>query len=343
MISSEISLFSHRFVIDLNSVSDNSTKCLSVGLGEKLVPWPVDVQKWSFKQLSRFYKKVNVICKSYALGVVYNHSEDRVHSVLCGKWHCDRCRPMLKKQLIPQLSKAMMDLDLKYHIVITTEGNEKYRDDHTYLQSYPDMMVAWNKIRKIFDYDAKKKGLSLSYVCFPRAQKNGYCHLHVLTNVHPGIRRLQNICKKYPNTGFVKIKDSEDTLSYLLKDFKKDHEWHIPLGRRHFTCSRDVNLSVHDTAPNPDHELHIMIVPGVSVVDQVFDQLENWSVTRDVFGTSQDVTMACSVPFSFVLGIFYQMVHKMPTRAPNGLLKGGVYVNGEFVRPVKRGVSRWPV
>jgi len=252
--------------------------------------------KWSFKQLSDYYQQPNTICLSNALGVNYDHSYydkltndaglkykgvyrgTKINRILCSKFHCERCRTLLKNKLKTQIQIALTEHKLYTHFVITTEGTN-YRDTNDYVQSYTDMSIAWNKIRKILSYDAKKQGKHFSYICLFRSQKNGYCHLHVLTNAYIPKQRLQDISKKYFNTGFIKIKSNKDITKYLTNDFMKDHEFYIPFGRRHYTTSRNIDLKVYEDfdeeLKNPETTMHIHLQSGVSIVDQVYDQIEH--------------------------------------------------------------------
>ena len=152
--------------------------------------------KWTFKQLSNFYQNTNPICLSDALGVIYKHSDydalrtdtglkykgdyrgSKINRILCSKFHCDRCRPLLKTNLKNQMQKAITEHKLYTHFVITTEG-KKYRDKNDYIRSYKDMMKAWNKISNILSYDAKKQGKHFDFICLPRAQKDGYCQIWI--------------------------------------------------------------------------------------------------------------------------------------------------------------------
>jgi len=252
---------------------------------------------WTFEQLSFFYQKPNTICLSNALGVNYKHSHydrlrdasglkykgvyrgSKINRILCSKFHCDRCRDLLKGKLKDKMQTAITEHNLYTHFVITTEGT-KYRDANSYIQSYKDMSDAWNKIRYLLSRDAKKQGKQFSYVCLFRAQKNGYCHLHVMTNLFIPKQRLKDISKKYFNTGFISIKSNRDITRYLTNDFLKDHEYYIPLGRRHYSTSRDINLNIYEDMDeedleNPEASMHIHLHSGLSVVDEVYAQIEH--------------------------------------------------------------------
>lgn len=256
----------------------------------------VDSSECSFAQLSFFYEKPNNICLSHALGVNYKHSHydslrtdsglkytgeyrgSRINRILCSKFQCDRCRPLLKDALKNKMQLAITDHQLYTHFVITTEGKE-YRDQNDYIQSYKDMAIAWNKIRLILSKNATQQGKHFSYICLFRSQKNGYCHLHVLTNLFIPKKRLQEISAKYFNTGFIKIKSNKDITNYLTNDFMKDHEFFIPFGRRHYTTSRNIDLNIYEDfeedLQDPEISMHIHLENGVPIMDQIYDQIEH--------------------------------------------------------------------
>jgi len=256
---------------------------------------PYDASKWSFKQLSAYYQRPNTICLSDALGVNYKHTHydklrtpeglkqhgmyrgSKIHRILCSKFQCDRCRTLLKGKLKTEIQRALTEFKLYTHFVITTEGTD-YRDTNDYKQSYLDMSKSWNKIRLLLSKDAKKQGKHFSYICLIRAQKNGYCHLHVLTNVYIPKQRLQDISKKYFNTGFVKIKSNKDITKYLTNEFLKDHEYYIPFGRRHYSTSRNIKLNISDEMDDlqdAESSMHIHLQPGIPIIDQIYDQIEH--------------------------------------------------------------------
>lgn len=255
-----------------------------------------DPSKWTFDQLSKFYQKPNTICLSNALGVNYKHSHydnlrsetglkyrgvyrgSKINRILCSKFHCDRCRSLLKDKLKDKIQTAITDHRLYTHFVITTEGS-KYRDTNNYIQSYEDMAIAWNKIRYLLSRDAKKQGKHFSYICLFRSQKNGYCHLHVMTQLFIPKQRLKEISKKYFNTGFISIKSNKDVTRYLTNDFLKDHEFYIPLGRRHYSTSRDIDLNIYEDIEedlaDPETSMHIRLESGISALDQIYTQIEH--------------------------------------------------------------------
>lgn len=256
----------------------------------------VDPSKWTFEQLSHFYQKPNTICLSNALGVNYKHSNydnlrsetglkrkgvyrgSKINRILCSKFHCDRCRSILKNNLKDKIQIALTEHRLYTHFVITTEGT-KYRDQNDYIQSYEDMARSWNKIRYILSYDAKKQGKQFSYICLFRSQKNGYCHLHVMTNLYIPKQRLKEISNNYFNTGFISIKSNKDVTKYLTNEFLKDHEYYIPFGRRHYSCSRNIKLNIYEDMEqdlsDPETSMHIHLQSGISALDQVYDQIEH--------------------------------------------------------------------
>jgi len=285
-------------------------------------------EDWEFKKLSEHYQKSNIICLSWRLGANYNFStyeklndehglrylgsyqQDKINKVLCNKFTCDRCRPKLKKRLKREIEKAIREHNLTTHVVITTEG-KKYRDYNNYIQSYKDMAKNWHLIQKIIRYEAKIDGKPFTFICLYRAQKNGYCHLHILTNLHIDKHRLQEITSKYFSTGFIKITKNKDVAHYLANEFSKDHEFYIPMYQKHYSCSRDVKLNVDDLdeselpesekfncefihilpKPLPPEKMHFHLKPNICPITQISD------VIIDTYGYPP--------PFEFLLAEFY--------------------------------------
>ncbi|GAI21260.1 unnamed protein product, partial [marine sediment metagenome] len=153
-----------------------------------------------------------------------------------------------------EIENAIKKHKLYTHLVITTEG-KKYRDKNDYVDSYLDMSETFNKIRNILSRYAKKQGKHFTYICLVRAQKKGYCHLHIMTNLYIPKKLLQDISAKYFNTGFIKIKAIRNRVQ-LSNYFMNDEEWYIPLGRRHYSCSRDIDIDM-DIDDIPEDCIHI--------------------------------------------------------------------------------------
>ena len=285
---------------------------------------------WDFKQLSEFYKKSNTICLSWTLGINYifsnyeklreknglkylgRYQQDRINKILCNKFTCDRCRPKLKKRLKREIEKAIREHNLNTHIVITTEG-KKYRDDNSYVQSYKDMAINWHKIQKIIKYELEIDGKKFTFICLYRSQKNGYCHLHILTNLNVEKQRLQEITSKYFSTGFIKITKNKDVANYLANEFSKDHEFYIPFNQKHYSCSRDIKIQMEDTEEEieegefnskfihdiklPEASMRLYLNPERNPIDQIYEQIEH--------------EYGYPPPFEIMLGEFYEMVHKI--------------------------------
>lgn len=296
---------------------------------------------WSFDQLSYFYQKHNTICMSNALGVIYNpatydnkgkkstYRGPRINQIGCGKFHCDRCRPRLKYRMKLEVEKAMKKHKLYTHIVVTTEG-DSYRDKNDYIDSYYDMSKSFNIIRTILSKYAKKKGKHFTYICLVRAQKKGYCHLHIMTNLYIPKKLLQDISNRYFNTGFIRVKAIKNR-KRLSNYFMKDDEFYIPLGRRHYSCSRDIDIDM-DIDDIPEDCIHIRLEPNISVVDQVYDQVE--------------MNFGSPPPFDFLLQHFTTVsLHvnhqiKEPVRPLSDMVDNLVRA-GEHVYIDKNGVVVW--
>ena len=246
---------------DLIPYTDNSTKILSEYNG---------VANLTHQQLKNIYQKIYPLCTSYKLGLTYNQRENTLNTNKCGLWYCDRCRQRKKSTLKKSIEQAIQEHNLTNHIIITTEGNEKYRNDNDYKQSYKDMMYAWNIIRKTIKRKATKRNHDFSYILLNRAQKNGYSHLHILTNYPIKKSTLRKIVAHYPNIGFVEITQHTNTAKYLTNDFNKDHEFYIPFNTRHYTTSRNINLQ-DETEENPHDVIHIQLTKQYNFLNRIIN------------------------------------------------------------------------
>ena len=268
--STTFSIWNNRYekIIQNNTLTEQQKKQLVKQLFFK-------IYYEQFEETKKRYQTIHPLCLNDKLGVTYNHTKHSVNQIPCLKFDCDRCR---KNYLIPKLKnnieKQIETKKLHYHIVITTEG-KNYREHHTIDQSYKDIMYVWNIIRKDHSRKLKKQNRKLSYILLNRAQKNGYSHLHILLNHPLTNKQLQNLHKKYPNIGKqYSITKHKNTASYLTNDFAKDHEWYIPLTQRHYTTSRDIDISNIDE-PNQDETIHIMLNPTISKTEQIYDQIDH--------------------------------------------------------------------
>ncbi|GAJ17145.1 unnamed protein product, partial [marine sediment metagenome] len=104
-----------------------------------------------------------------------------------------------------------------------------------------------------------------------------------------------------------------------------------PLGRRHYSCSRDIDLDV-DIDDIPEDCMHIRLEPNISVVDQVYDQVE--------------LNYGYPPPFDFLLQHFTTVsLHvnhqiKKPVRPLSDMVDNLIRA-GEHVYIDKNGVVVW--
>ena len=297
-------------ILDIKNVQE-----LSSLLGLDLLTRTLQEKKHSnfgsFTELSDMYKTVNIKCARISLGAIYSYRKNEVRSCYCDQFSCARCRPYLKQKLLEKIEFEVADKGLYNHLMITTAGKE-YRDKNDFQKSFKDMSKTWNKIRGAIAYYLKKRGKRFSYIQLPRSQRSGYCHPHILTNAFIPKKVLEKILNRYDNTGFFRIKQNKDVTNYLMLDFKKDHEWYIPTERKHFTCSRDIDLKIHRRETDEfwkDENLHIKYVrdPNKKLIDQAYDQINE--------------KFHYPIPYSEILGNFYT---ELPTPAgadPDVVLK----------------------
>ncbi|GAI45992.1 unnamed protein product, partial [marine sediment metagenome] len=102
-------------------------------------------------------------------------------------------------------------------------------------------------------------------------------------------------------------------------------------GRRHYSCSRDIDIDM-DIDDIPEDCMHIRLEPGVSVVEQVYDQIE--------------LNYGSPPPFDFLLQHFTTVsLHvnhqiKEPARSLSDMVDS-LRNDGEHVYLDKNGIVVW--
>jgi len=268
----------------------------------------------TISQRIKNYQDINPYCATTKKA--YDKRNHRVNGILCNQFTCARCRKKLKQKIFEKASENILKLDLSRHLVLTTEG-DAYRDDHTVEQSYEDMSSSWYKLHRIINYhygERKKIGNKIvfaspmEYICFPRAQKDGYCHYHILTNKYVPKKFLKEKSSKYGNMGYLKIKQNKDTIGYLSKDFFKDPEWYIPEGFRHYNCTKNVDLKIRVV----DEDWRIDNVPfelkntGVPIVDQIYKITSDAVCNIEMVNNQVKTKMSYPPPIEELVKGFYK-------------------------------------
>lgn len=196
-----------------------------------------------FSKLKEEYKKVNLgCCKN---GGIYSLREEKIKPVFCKNWSCARCRKKLKYDLYMKTLTNAYAFNLDRHFIITI-GGKKYRKNNSYQDSYKYMSKGWNKLKQIIKYHYGK----FDYIGFPRAQKDGYCHLHLLINRRVPWSFLDKKRKKV-GLGFVSIQKNRKVADYLHQDFFKDHEYYTPKNVKHYYSSRSIIINNHNKEVDP--------------------------------------------------------------------------------------------
>ena len=188
----------------------------------------------NFNEIKNDYSNKYTLCER--LGKLYIEENNKIIDIPCNKWECKLCRPKLQYLLYEEILNYVYIFNLQKHFVITFEGKE-YRQKYTIEESYKFMNKQWHKFLNVINYHYGK----IIYILLPRAQKDGYCHFHILTNKYLDWKFLNEKRKKY-NLGYVSIQKNKDVAEYLNTDFFKKHEWYIPKGIRHYRSSREIIL-----------------------------------------------------------------------------------------------------
>lgn len=263
-----------------------------------------------FLELSDYYNSYNYhsSCFNGGLGEIYNLRNDNVNPISCHHWDCPKCRPNNKYKLFLETYYLVENLDFNKHFTITFQG-KKIREKHSFEQSYPIMSKIWNKYKQVIEYHKGK----FDYIIFPRAQKNGYCHFHVILPKFISWKFLDEKRKLYPELGYVRINKNVDLAQYLHQDFFKDHEYYIPKGIRHYSTSRALKFNKFS---NPFFQEDNAIIMGNHTMQEFED------LVKEKFGRP--------LPNEHYLKEFIK-------GKKNDFLIGGNYLNGELKKPILKG------
>lgn len=203
-----------------------------------------------FEELKMEYNSINEGC--CRCGKIYDYRKNRNNPLFCLNWSCDRCRGVLKNRLYHSVIQNIYMFNLNKHFVITSEGKE-YRNKYSFEESFSFMSSQWKKFKKCIEYNYYERytkkgyyapyiGETFHYILFPRAQRDGYCHFHLIIPDEISWDFLDNIRKKY-GLGYVSIQKNQSVAEYLHRDFFKDHEYIIPHNVKHYISSRALMLN----------------------------------------------------------------------------------------------------
>ena len=189
------------------------------------------------------YKGINEYCKEHFL---YNKELDILKYISCKCYNCDRCRPVKKYDLLKSIVAAEKH-NLRRHLVITLPGYPFRSLECDCDNSFSYAMKKFNEFRVLYK---REFGYNLSYICLPRSQQDGFCHLHVLVGSYISKKWLDDTVESinlgFPYITYVYI---HRLGNYLSKYWYKEHEWFIPKNKKHYTRSADIDLESFDPSP----------------------------------------------------------------------------------------------
>jgi hypothetical protein len=183
------------------------------------------------------YNGVNDYCDENYL---YNSESDVLHEVKCKCYNCERCRPKKKYDLLKNIVKVAEKHNLTRHLVITLPGYPFRSLFCNADESFDYAMKKFNEFRVLYK---REFGKNLSYICLPRSQSDGFCHLHILVGDFIPKEWLDKVLNSI-NLGFPYITyvNVNRLGNYLSKYWYKEHEWFIPENKKHYTKSADIKF-----------------------------------------------------------------------------------------------------
>lgn len=153
---------------------------------------------------------------------------------------CKKCRHNKIRNTVIKTRKLALANNLTRFLTLTTGGKE-IRKLVSPGDSFYRLMTKFKELKYILKRDY---GFELKYICFLRAHKDGYCHLHVLIDKYIPKAILNDILIRI-KSGWCNIKyvDPQRVSAYLSAYLeRKDHEWFIPKGQKHYTMSKDLSF-----------------------------------------------------------------------------------------------------
>ncbi|HEY0090432.1 MAG TPA: hypothetical protein VGB37_16400 [Candidatus Lokiarchaeia archaeon] len=222
----------------------------------------------NYQELKNLYNKKSVHCGN--IGKIVLEGDNQIIDLKCNKWHCKECRPQKKFELYLDILRYVYIYDLQKHFIITSEG-KKYRKDKIYEESYKFMSKQWIKYLKVIQTRVGK----IIYILLARAQKDGYCHYHIITNKYIDWSFLNKKRKKY-GLGFVSIQKNKDVAEYLNTDYFKENEWIIPLNVKHFRSSMEIKIN------NKEKQLKKYFKPQIKDKEIVKIMSKNYGIEIDL-------------------------------------------------------------
>lgn len=244
-------------------------------------------KQWNIRQ--KTYSNNNLSCQKHK---IYNKREHTIQNANCNQYSCSRCRPGRKHRLLNAVIEVAEKQGLTRMLTITFPGR-KYRN-----RVSPDDSFAYNmrRFNSLKIYLKRRLGVKLEYINFPRSQKDGYCHQHILIDRYIPKSVLDDICK-HLGLGSTNIKyvDIHRIGGYLKAELNnKDHEWMIPKHKKHYSKSHGVTLDF--SGSNPD--CYFIEIPTYFSINQKIDKV--YDIVNHVADRPP--------PFDFLLGMFQEVV-----------------------------------
>lgn len=193
----------------------------------------VTTREWTLRQ--NYYHKIPNYCMT---NIIFDKKDpDKMSHVGCNRLSCPRCRPKLKDKLIDRLIDVAESRSLTRELILTCPG-KSWRKTHTPEYSFKWLNKKFHTFKILYERTTGKK---LEYIKLPRSQLSGYCHHHILINQYITHAVIEDLISRIGIGTNYKIKyyDKHRLRQYLKNDFKKDHEWFIPIGSRHVSSSME--------------------------------------------------------------------------------------------------------
>jgi len=186
-----------------------------------------------WEKRKNYYNKIPRYCKTNVM--FPKNAPEKMVFMGCNRLSCPRCRPKIKKKLLERINDTCVKYNLQRQLILTCPGR-RWRNAHSVDYSFVFINKKFAEFKILYQ---RETGKSLNYVKLPRAQRDGFCHAHILLDRYISVSLIKDLIKRVGlgRNFHIKYMDMHRLMSYLRNDFFKDHEWYLPYGMRHISSS----------------------------------------------------------------------------------------------------------
>lgn len=189
------------------------------------------------------------------------------HKFYCKTWSCITCYDRQRRKLKRNIIEVAQQKNLKFFITMTI--------DHKVcspLDSYDKISNCWNKFTTIIRRQLNDSNSKFDYIKIVESHKNGYAHIHFLTNKFFDVTKLRALWHKLGGGKQLRIEpvvEMTKISNYLSKYMTKDSV-RLPKGKRHYSMAKHLNKLILKPKTKGNYKLVVELY------------IEGWRIIREV-------------------------------------------------------------